>query len=53
MEAVPVEVKELAQSEEDFIEKMQIIIKFFIDLLQVTGGDLAPERCIWFMICHR
>jgi hypothetical protein len=32
---------------------MQTIIKFFLDLLQVTGGDLAPEKCVWFLICHR
>jgi hypothetical protein len=32
---------------------MQMIIQFFLDLLQVTGGDLAPEKCVWFLICHR
>jgi hypothetical protein len=49
MEAIPVEVKELMQSEDDLVEKMQTIIKFFLDLLQV----LAPEKCVWFLICHR
>jgi hypothetical protein len=30
-----------------------MIVKFFLDLLQVTVGDLAPEKCVWFLICHR
>jgi hypothetical protein len=41
------------QSEEDLIEKMQIIIQFFLDILQVTVGEFAPEKCVWFLICHR
>jgi hypothetical protein len=53
MEPVPVEFKELMQIEEDLIGKMQIIIQFFLDLLQVTSGDLVPEKCVWFLICHR
>jgi hypothetical protein len=53
MEPVDVEVTELTPSEEDLIGKMQMIIQFFLDLLQVTGGDLAPEKCVWFLICHR
>jgi hypothetical protein len=31
---------ELTMSEDALIEKTEEIIKFFIDLLQVTGGDL-------------
>jgi hypothetical protein len=46
-EAVSVEEKELPQSEEVLVEKMQTIIHFFLGLLQVTGGDA------WFLICHR
>jgi hypothetical protein len=53
MEPVDVQVTELTLSEEDLIRKMQRIIQFFLDLLQVTGGDLAPEKCVWFLICHR
>jgi hypothetical protein len=53
METVPVEVSDLTKSEEEMIGQMEIIIKFFIGLLQVTGGDLAPEKCVWFLICHR
>jgi hypothetical protein len=53
MDPVPVEVIDLTQSEEDLIGQMQIIIQFFLDLLQVTGGDLAPEKCVRFLICHR
>jgi hypothetical protein len=29
---------------------MEEIIQFFLDLLQVTGGDLAPKKCAWFLI---
>jgi hypothetical protein len=53
MDPVPVEVSDLTQSEEEFIGQMQTIIQFFLDLLQVTGGDLSPEKCVWFLICHR
>jgi hypothetical protein len=31
---------------------MEAIIQFFLDLLQVTGGDLAPEKCAWYLIGH-
>jgi hypothetical protein len=48
METVDVESTELTLSEEDLIGKMQTIIQFFFDLLQVTGGDLAPEKCYGF-----
>jgi hypothetical protein len=43
IEAVGVEVIELTLSEEEPIMKMQMIIQFFLDLLQVTGGDLASD----------
>jgi hypothetical protein len=52
MDPVPVEVSDLTQSEEELIGQMQTIIQFFLDLLQVTGGDLAPEKYVWFLICH-
>jgi hypothetical protein len=47
------EVTALTLSEEELIGKMQTIIQFFLDLLQVKGGNLAPEKCAWFLICHR
>jgi hypothetical protein len=53
IEPVDVEVTYLTLSEEELIGKMNMIIQFFIDLLKVTGGDLAPEKCVWFLICHR
>jgi hypothetical protein len=53
MDPVPVEVTDLTQSEDDLIGQMQTIIQFFLDLVQVTGGDLAPDKCVWFLICHR
>jgi hypothetical protein len=32
------------------VKRMEDIIQFFLDLLQVTGGDLAPEKCVWYLI---
>jgi hypothetical protein len=32
---------------------MEVIIQFFLDLLLVTGGDLAPEKCAWYLIGYR
>jgi hypothetical protein len=52
IEPVDAEVTALTLSKEEQIGKMQTI-KFFLDLIQVTGGDLSPEKCVWFLICHR
>jgi hypothetical protein len=46
-------ISDLTSSEETLIAKMEEIIQFFLDLLQVTGGDLAPEKCVWYLISHR
>jgi hypothetical protein len=32
---------------------MEEIINFFLDLLQVTGEDLAPEKCVSYLISQR
>jgi hypothetical protein len=32
---------------------MEEVIQFFLDLLQVTGGDLAPEKCVWYLISRQ
>jgi hypothetical protein len=53
LEPVPVEEEALTWSEEELIAKIQYIIKFFLDVLQVTGGDLAPSKCAWYLVCHR
>jgi hypothetical protein len=42
IEPVDAEVTALTISEEELIGKIQTIIQFFIDLLQVTGADMAP-----------
>jgi hypothetical protein len=47
------DIAELTTSEQTLIAKMEIILQFFLDLLQVTGGDLAPEKCVWYLISHR
>jgi hypothetical protein len=52
-EPVTLKEKELTSNEEAMIKRMEDIIQFFLDLLQVTGGDLAPEKCVWLLIAHR
>jgi hypothetical protein len=32
---------------------MEEIIHFFLVLIQVSGGNLAPEKCAWYLIGHR
>jgi hypothetical protein len=39
---VPIEVTELTADEAGIIDQMQVVTQLFLDLLQVTGGDLAP-----------
>jgi hypothetical protein len=53
LEPVSHNISDLTSSEEKLIAKMEEIIQFFLDLLQVTGGDLAPEKCVWYLISHR
>jgi hypothetical protein len=53
LELVSTDQTELTTSEETIIAKMEEIIHFFLYLLQVTGGDLAPEKCVGYLISHR
>jgi hypothetical protein len=53
LEPVPTAQAELTTSKESLVAKMEKIINFFLDLLQVTGGDLSPEKCVWYIISHR
>jgi hypothetical protein len=48
-----IEVQQLTESEEKLVTRMQDIVKFFLDILQVTWGDLASEKCAWYLICHK
>jgi hypothetical protein len=43
-ELVPIEKKEPMSDEEAMVKRMEDIVQFFLDLPQVTGGDLAPEN---------
>jgi hypothetical protein len=45
LEPIPSSVSELTQEEEGLVARMEEIIQFFLNLLQVTGGDLEPEKC--------
>jgi hypothetical protein len=53
LEPIPSSVRGLTQEEESLVAQMEDIIQFFLDLLQVTGGDLAPEKCAWYLIGHQ
>jgi hypothetical protein len=53
LEPIPSTVRGLTQEEESLVALMEVILQFFLDLLQVTGGDLAPEKCAWYLIGHR
>jgi hypothetical protein len=53
LEPVSHDISDLTSSKETLIAKMEEIIQFFLDLLQVKGGDLAPEKCVWYLISHR
>jgi hypothetical protein len=46
------DVNGLTDEEEKLVSRMEDIIQFFLDLLQVTGGDLAPKKCVWYLISH-
>jgi hypothetical protein len=46
-------ISDLTSSEEPLIAKMEELIQFFLDLLQIAGGDLAPKKCVWYLISHR
>jgi hypothetical protein len=52
-EPIPIGENELTEDEEAMVKRMEDIIQFFLDLLQVTGGDLSPEKCVWYLIAHR
>jgi hypothetical protein len=41
-EPVPLEVTYLTVDEVELIDQMQVVLQFFLDLLQVTGGNIAP-----------
>jgi hypothetical protein len=53
LEPIPSSVRGLTQEEDSLVAGMEDIIQFLLDLLQVTGGDLAPEKCAWYLIVRR
>jgi hypothetical protein len=46
-------ISDLTSSEETLIAKMEESMHFFLHPLQVTGGDLTPKKCVWYLISHR
>jgi hypothetical protein len=52
LDLIPSTARGLTQEEDSLVARMEVIIQFFLDLLQVKGGDLAPEKCAWHLIGH-
>jgi hypothetical protein len=50
LKPIPSLVRGLTQEEDNLVAKMEDIIQFFLSLLKVTGGNLAPEKCAWYLI---
>jgi hypothetical protein len=46
------DIKELTDEEEKYVARMEGSIQFFLDLLQVTGVDLSPKKCVWYLISN-
>jgi hypothetical protein len=44
--------QELTEEEEKLVAKMGEIIQFFVDFLQVIGGNLCQKKCAWYLISH-
>jgi hypothetical protein len=38
-------IDNLTPEEDLHVVRMEEIIQFFLDYLQVTGGDIAPDKC--------
>jgi hypothetical protein len=53
IEPIPSSVRGITQEEDSLVARMEDKIQFFLDLLQVTGNDLAPEKCAWYLIDNR
>jgi hypothetical protein len=53
LEPILSSVRGIAQEEESLVARMEDILQFFLDLLQLTSGNLAPEKCAWYLIGHR
>jgi hypothetical protein len=43
----------IAEEENSLVARIELTIQFFLDLLQVTDGDLAPKKCACYLIGHR
>jgi hypothetical protein len=53
LDPTPSTVCGLTPEEDSLVTRMEVIIQFFLDLLQVMGCDLATEKCAWYLIGHR
>jgi hypothetical protein len=45
-------VSDLTPEEESLVIIMEDTAQFFLDFLQVTGGNLSTENCQWYLIGH-
>eukprot|EP00956_Cyclotella_meneghiniana_P025147 scaffold51757_cov42-Cyclotella_meneghiniana.AAC.20 len=40
-------------SEEEFLERKQKALSLWARLLQITGGDLKPAKCFWYLLSYK
>jgi hypothetical protein len=52
-EITPTRTKRFTKDEDLLFARMQKIIQFFLELLQVSGGDLNISKCACFTVFHR
>jgi hypothetical protein len=46
-------LKDFSPDESALFDKMQKMIQFSLELIQVAGGDLNISKCAWFTVFHR
>jgi hypothetical protein len=52
LEPISSSVRDFTPEEESMVARIEEIIQFFLYLLHVTSGDVAQEKCAWYLIGH-
>jgi hypothetical protein len=50
---MPTKNKDFSPNESSLFTKMQKMLQFFLEILQVAGGDLNISKCACFTVFHR
>eukprot|EP00956_Cyclotella_meneghiniana_P011946 scaffold16843_cov51-Cyclotella_meneghiniana.AAC.2 len=46
-------LRDRSMSEEEFLRRKQKALRLWARLLQVTGGDLKPAKCFWYLLSYK